>query len=760
MVKELPLLEVDKMIMAKILTCVTLSLVRFKLNCCAWTSLSIVGQHGHILTPSSFLSVSFLLFYSTTLSTTLFPVGKSERESPNITKVGPEYGMHEDYNYWMDCKMRERNKNVFVADRLQSDHNQQTAIFTRQADNGERYGFECNEERDYYPYWHPSPWRDAIVMTDDTRRCGMYAKESQNVVDKGHCAVQNYKCSDHPSCVERRYNHNANQAPFDQPPLPNTRKGCEEWTERYPTMPGIWTETGRRDTFPPKCLRTPYQRINHHGNTDTGVPAGVEWVLPGLDWNEQMLVNQQCVVRIRYNTSSKDFDGWDSTTWPDGMGSNPQKDWIGLGYNISGPLMLNINTAQFFRTFEDRSHVFTLKKRPPEVAFYSAIHNFNVRGKRGNIVQVYPSVEYDFVWSRKHNSGNIYRWDYLHIQWTGSDANNPGNAGNGMRMTDRHNLVETVDPGVNTPKPLWQNEMWERDLFGYRVKANVQTGEIAERKIDVYENSMFDNETTIKRLAYQDQDQIKECDHFLKLKFPNNAQRRANDPMNCATLNRASAYFDAGLVPLTKTGTYHFLSTRNNAFTNRGQKGSITIQENWFLMAVSTAFAVVLGALGFSFFVQMRRFPQYIRDHPNGCCAKSCCGQRIKRQEEKKEQEDAQRKTEFLNKVDKMRLKKENSRTLDDGGKSNDDDNNVLEMKEPTRSCMQKLCSCSCCCCCCCCTGFWKNRSQRIKVMLVIVFFNICFGSYGFFNALVQRPDENRSFYFAKAGGGMLNFNW
>ena len=228
MVKELPLLEVDKMIMAKILTCVTLSLVRFKLNCCAWTSLSIVGQHGHILTPSSFLSVSFLLFYSTTLSTTLFPVGKSERESPNITKVGPEYGMHEDYNYWMDCKMRERNKNVFVADRLQSDHNQQTAIFTRQADNGERYGFECNEERDYYPYWHPSPWRDAIVMTDDTRRCGMYAKESQNVVDKGHCAVQNYKCSDHPSCVERRYNHNANQAPFDQPPLPNTRKGCEE----------------------------------------------------------------------------------------------------------------------------------------------------------------------------------------------------------------------------------------------------------------------------------------------------------------------------------------------------------------------------------------------------------------------------------------------------------------------------------------------------------------------------------------------------
>ena len=100
-----------------------------------------------------------------------------------------------------------------------------------------------------------------------------------------------------------------------------------------------------------------------------------------------------------------------------------------------------------------------------------------------------------------------------------------------------------------------------------------ETGAIEERQVDIYQNSMFDNATTIQRLAYQDQHLIKECDHFLKLKFPNNAQRRANDPMNCATLNRASAYFDAGLVPLNKAGTFHFLSTRNNAFTNRGQKG-------------------------------------------------------------------------------------------------------------------------------------------------------------------------------------------
>ena len=39
-----------------------------------------------------------------------------------------------------------------------------------------------------------------------------------------------------------------------------------------------------------------------------------------------------------------------------------------------------------------RSHTFAIRKRPENTA--GQIHNLNVRGKRGNIVQVYPSVEY------------------------------------------------------------------------------------------------------------------------------------------------------------------------------------------------------------------------------------------------------------------------------------------------------------------------------------------------------------------------------
>lgn len=45
-------------------------------------------------------------------------------------------------------------------------------------------------------------------------------------------------------------------------------------------------------------------------------------------------------------------------------------------------------------------------------------------------------------------------------------------------------------------------------------------------------------------------------------------------------LDDAGTYFDLGPRKITSTAVYHYLSTRNNNFTNRSQKGKIVVGEN------------------------------------------------------------------------------------------------------------------------------------------------------------------------------------
>ena len=79
---------------------------------------------------------------------------------------------------------------MFTADQVLRRNNGRdysSAIYTRQNPNGNRRGYECPEERDYYPYWHPTPWRDIAILADNETQCDMYRRESNNRMPRGIC---------------------------------------------------------------------------------------------------------------------------------------------------------------------------------------------------------------------------------------------------------------------------------------------------------------------------------------------------------------------------------------------------------------------------------------------------------------------------------------------------------------------------------------------------------------------------------------------
>ncbi|KAK3247435.1 hypothetical protein CYMTET_43067, partial [Cymbomonas tetramitiformis] len=444
--------------------------------------------------------------------------GSTTNTIPDNADTGPpdtQYGMQEPYSYYQKCKTRERNKGLFTADQNMNGRN--TAKNTRQDNNGNRYGYECNEERDYYPYWHPSPWIDIAVLTSNTSRCKYYQDESENVKGRGECSMS-----------------------VPTPTMPNNAAACK-------AAGGTWTEREAHDVEKPECKEVEWSRDNHHGNGLNGYSNSYNWTVPKLE------EEKACILRIRYNISTGDYDGWDmDSKFNDDLSpvkGDERKDFIDADTYSTGPLELAIDTSQFGRTFEDRTHKFIVKPRPD--GDWGTIWNFNVRGRRGNIVQVYPAVEYDFV----PNMLEITEGDSLHIQWTGSDAN-ANNAGEGKARTDRSNLVELNEMNKNRPMKLEEHKLFIKD-----------NGE--------------PDEETISKLAYLGQDSSTftgeacgteqcTCDE---------EEDDQDDVRNCAKLNMAPAYFDLGyLFKVKKAGSFQVMSTRNNNFSNRSQKAQLKVK--------------------------------------------------------------------------------------------------------------------------------------------------------------------------------------
>ncbi|XP_076469495.1 protein DD3-3-like [Babylonia areolata] len=502
------------------------------------------------------------------------PTSMTDAGTKKSGDVNRNRGLHESWDWYNKCYMRERNKGLFTADQNLKANNgfgYSSAIYTRQNPNGNQYGYECPEERDYYPYWHPTMWKDIAVMAENSSMCSHYTSKSFNVQPYGEC-VEAKGWSQWRTQADCQANggqwvllHNY----LEKAPQYTSKRSCER--ARSGTVTYVWgvpydaTDYNQQQCLAklpaPQCFEAPWSRSNHLGNGADGKALTYDWKLPYFPSGE----TKRCVFRMRYNVSTDDYDPYhtDHTKNNDLMIKSPvqQNPYVNIG-GKSSPLRLAINTAQYGRIFQDRSHVFKLRPRPQELQG-SRIFNVNVRGKRGNIVQVYPAVEYDFAPTHLE----IREGDLVHVQWTGSNSHNNGNPagdgqagsdGEGTAGTDRNNMVQIRDRNDNFPVPFEQSRMWTNAEIKwiYHGKTGVQAKDLA---VDLASAGYYRCIRSADCQSHGATVQDFAVDEKSKLQ---------------SQLNNAPASYE-GVVLKFRKGTYHYMCTRNNNFTNRSQKGTI-----------------------------------------------------------------------------------------------------------------------------------------------------------------------------------------
>lgn len=471
-----------------------------------------------------------------------------QTNSNNEDQADPKNGQHESLAYYKQCKSRPRNKGLFTADqKLRGD----TAIYTRQNPNGGRSGYECPEERDYWPYWAPNPWNDIVLITSDSCQS---AKQSSNIKPRNVCAKFNQDGSraiaessplTKAECVEQMGEWVSVWNYHEKLPQHVNQKACEqnggEWG-----LPWDFEKKKSeclKSAKAPECVAAQQTRENHLGehreNKDKGT-TNYDWKLPSFSDNKP----KTCVLRLRYNISSNTYD--QATT---DYTSNNKNNIIQNNPKFKlGPqtLQLNINTNQVGRVFQDRSHAFEILPRSGTgISASTNVYNLNVRGRRGNIVQTFPATEYDFV---PQYLGLNASTDVVHIQWTGSNTSPQGTDRNNFVLTTRNHDYPIQFTGSNFLKRIQE--------FKYLNQAD--SGTLAGQR-------------TLEDLAlYLTTSGYHECVTGCAKKFDNSLDGK---------LQKASASFPGAFLRFKpgKSETFYFMSTVNNDFSNRRQLGVLQV---------------------------------------------------------------------------------------------------------------------------------------------------------------------------------------
>eukprot|EP01083_Nonionella_stella_P281752 958847_1 len=510
-------------------------------------------------------------------------------------------GRHESEEWYYLCEKRKQNWGLFHADQNLQGKSQK---YTRQNPAGTRRGLECPEERDYYPWWNPTPWHDIAIITPEMEYCTNHqAPMSQNVMDKCGCNNPTDPSSSTSNDVE-------NWFPAEEYRMYNLNEtACE-------LMGGKW-ECFKWNGVEPECVDSYWTKVNYLGNADGtsrgGKQAHYDWRLPTYNdlrdnhycypydytiddsphSTQDSSTNIKCVrmvFRIRYNISTMDYDPYKTNSThdydPSGgilspIEENPEVD---VGFYVQG-LQLAINTAQTGRTFQDRSHTFLVCQRDSSSDFYSKnILNVNVRGKRGNIVQTFPATEYDF--EPQHIEVKPKSNQCFHFQWCGSNTHNngspggdgqTGDSGAGTGGTDRSNLVQMRKMDESYPVTYDKIDS-DSDFFEYVNCYHPLLPQVELSKKDaqlILGTAGF----------YKSESYMKEFCAAVTSDASGNNENRGNCIVD-ELLNNVSASFRAGLICCIKPEVtlsdseekeFAFVSTRNNDFTNRCHKLKIVI---------------------------------------------------------------------------------------------------------------------------------------------------------------------------------------
>ena len=405
----------------------------------------------------------------------------------------------------------------------------------------------------------------------------------------------------------------------------------------------------------PACMESFWNRDNHLGGGVGGQANLFNWSLPtqttGLRADDASAEADQdaakefdrCVFRMRYNITTGDtgldletsIAYWDLTSSANGDDSPVEQDpsvnvpaateatnagpidgaaATGGGEDEAGAtrtLQLALNTNQYGRIFEDRSMVFHLvdfderanlnrRRRRAQTAVdpkldedglrdyeegmsCDEVHNLEVRGKRGNVVQSFPGVEHDFDPSPlTAETGDCIE---LTIHLTDNDP--PNNAGEGLPGSGRSNLAMTETGDKNIPVTDFLNPVAQPNLLFPTEEAMFRWSYLGQESLV----------TPGGQPACLSEDTIED----------NNEEQNVR---NCGKLNPVGPEYNAGRIELKNAGTWHFMSTRENNFSNRSHKSQIIVVEGLGtgeIVLITAAAVAVAGALGAAAFMGYKK---------------------------------------------------------------------------------------------------------------------------------------------------------